>query len=69
MSAEIPLWAILLMALGQFGPIAVPALLICAAMLVGRFWKASEVTRAARQRARISDLKRRAAGIDLEVAE
>lgn len=57
MSAEIPAWVLFLFTLGTFGPIAVPALLVASALLIGRLWKASEVNRAARRRARLSFLR------------
>ena len=36
LGCELPFWAVLLMALGSFGPIAVPALMVC---LVGCVWR------------------------------
>ena len=51
MSAELPFWAVFLFALGQFGPLAVPALLVASLLLVVRYWRECQVRRAAARRA------------------
>lgn len=51
MSAEVPAWAVFLFALGQFGPIAIPALLVASALLISRYWHRCKVHNAAVRRA------------------
>lgn len=51
MSAELPFWAVFLFALGQFGPLAIPALLVAAGFLAGRWWHKFRVHQAAARRA------------------
>ena len=51
MTGEVPLWAVFLIVLGQFGPLAVPALLVASMLLVGRYWHVRKVHNAAARRA------------------
>ena len=51
MTGEPPLWAVFLFVLGQFGPLAVPALLVASMLLIGRYWHESKVRHAAARRA------------------
>lgn len=51
MTAEVPLWAVFLFVLGQFGPLAVPALLVASMLLIRRCWHVCKVHDAAARRA------------------